>query len=426
MKKRFLLLTVLIITLFSAFLIISCTGGGTVTFDLTKAKAKFVTWIGDQVGVPAEAVGNYVGTFNASDVIGSYSPGATQTSARQAAPMHEAGWLFYLDEQPGGFYSHPGRIVAIGLSGQVLFTENTQGWPTVNGVTPDFMLQKASTRIASVTTANTVYNPSQVYIPVAVIRWPWVIQKWFRLYGAVTVQGLTPIQSLYYEASQVHDMMTDAMEDLMGATFVQAVDYPNNAPADIATAVAYLVNTKKVSNITLYFIAHGNIEYMSIGGSGYWASTLKTLIDAYPNVRFNLIFETCHGGSWTDYFQALGSTGVPNVDMSISSTSRTKGAYPDWDYSNGLTDYNAAQDEFVEFTSDFILQMEHYTDATNWPTVTGLTTPAFTNNKLKLYYLCYTNARNRFYPVAGTPSNDSYVLTERTPISVQDPQIYYQ
>lgn len=424
MKKGLMILMCFIVVGASVFVFISC-AGGVIGFNLTAAKATFVAWIGNQAGIPAESVGNYLTAFSAGDVIASTSPGATQTSSRQAAPVNEDGWLFYLDEQPGAFYSHPGKIVAVGQSGNILLAEDTEGWPTVNGETPAIMLEKASTRIASVTTANTVYNPSQVYIPVAVIRWPGIILRLAR-YGAVVTNGLTPTQNLYYEASQVHDMMTDAMEDLMGVTYVQAVDYPNNTPTDIANAVSYLVNTMKVTNITMYFIAHGNIEYMSIGGSGYWASTLKTLIDTYPNVRFNLIFETCHGGSWTDYFQTLGAAGVPNVDMSISSTSRTKGAYPDWDYSSGLTDYNAAQDEFVEFTSDFILQMEYYTDAAHWPTVTGLTTPAFSNNKLKLYYLCYMNTRNRNYPAAGAPANDSYVLTERTPISIQEPQIYYQ
>ncbi len=425
MKKSLLVFLLLILTVFFVFIIVSC-AGGVIGFNLTQAKAAFVTWIGNQAGVPPEAVGAYVGAFNAGDLISSENPAPVAgISPRQSPPMTEAGWLFYLDEQPGAFYSHPGKIFAVGQSGQILFSENTQGWPTINGTPPDYVLEKASTRIASETNTITVYNPSHVYVPVGIIRWPGVIAHLIRS-GAVVTNGLTPTQSLYYEASQAHDMMTNAMEDLMGVTYVQAVDYPDNTPTDVASAVSYLVNTMKVSNITMYFIAHGNIELMNVGGVYYYASTLKALIDTYPNVRFNLIFETCHGGSWTDYFQTLGAAGVPNVDMSISSTSRTKGAYPDWDYSSGLTDYNAAQDEFVEFTSDFILQMEYYTATANWPTVTGLTTPALANNKLRLYYLCFTNARNRNYPVAGTPSSDSYVLTERTPISIQEPQIYYQ
>jgi hypothetical protein len=216
--------------------------------------------------------------------------------------------------------------------------------------------------------------------------------------------------------------MTKAMEDVMDSgvrgtyDYVRSVDYPSNTPADVANAIAGLIGAPNyVNNLTLYFIAHGNINYMNIGGVGYNASTLKTLIQSYPNVNFSIIVETCHGGSWKDYFQAEG---LGNVDIVIASTSASKGAYPDWDNSAGIADYNAADDQWVEWTSDFILQIVYYSSAAHWPEVTAFAAAHFVNTKVGLYYMCFQRVKGL------TPPNTSLVLTERPGIAIQDPQVY--
>jgi len=420
MKKTIKLISVILIIGIIIIATQACTGviGGGITYD--GAVTLFINWA-TGLGVPAESVGVFVEAVAAGDVISSEDPGeipGVGVEARASAPLTEAGWLFYLDEQPGGFYSHPGRIIVLGQSGQTLYTENTTGVPTVNGARPTLFNSPAST-IYGVTRA--VWNPSNILIPVGIIKWPGVIFQLAR-YGAVVTNGLTPTQNLYTEASNAHDMMVDAMEDLMnnGGLYdhVRSVDYPNNSPTDFANAVADLVNNKKITDITIYFIAHGNIQYMNIGGTGYYASTLKTLINSYPNVNFSVIIESCHAGSWRAYFQDPANLPA-NLDIIIASTSSAKGAYPDWDNSSGLVDFNAAADQWVEFTSDFILQMEYYTDPAHWGTVTGLTTPALPNNKVRLYYLSYMKVKSTNPPV------NSLVLTERTPIAIQEPEMYH-
>ena len=423
--KRIKLAILVVLIMVLSFMLLSCGGGGVaVVIDVTTAKAQFVTWIGNQEDVPGNAVGNFLCTLNVGDVISSEDPTAEQLQQRQSDPVNEAGWLFYLDEEPGGFYPHPGRILAISQTGKIMYQEETEGWPKVNGQLPDVMKDPVSTRITTTPNDYTVYNPAEVLIPVGIIKNPWIIQWFFRIYGAVVIDGLTPSQNLYYEATQAHLMMTDAMNDLFGSDRVRTVAYPNNTSSYINSAVSNLVLTEKVNNITLYIIAHGSIEHVNMGGYSYSCANLKALMDTYPDVRFNLIIETCRGGSWKDYFQALGATGVPNLDMCITSTTRDKSAYPDWDYSDGQTDHNASEDEFVEFTSDFILQMEFWTATANWPTIQGLTSPSFPNNTLKLYYYCYHCVKNRYYPAAALPIYQSYVLTERTPILIQEPEIY--
>ena len=146
----------------------------------------------------------------------------------------------------------------------------------------------------------------------------------------------------------------------------------------------------------------------------------------YPNVTFTVILETCHGGSWTDYFQGLGLTGMPNVNMFISSTTSDKNAYGDWDYAEGIADYNASDDQYIEFTSDFLYQMEHWTKPENWPTIQALPDYGFGGSSIiRLYYYCYRYTKNRWYPGPGSSEADSYVLTERFPIEIQEPQMYF-
>lgn len=428
MKRIKFFVLVLLITLFS-FWLSSCGGGLGIGIDLAGAKVEFETWIGNQAGVPGNAVGNYVCTLNIGDIISTETPGNEQTQARQTAPMNEAGWLFYLDEQPGGFYPHAGKILAISKKGNIMHEEETQGWPTVNQQIPDIFKEPNSTRITEDPGQWTVYNPAHVFIPSVILRWYDILPIQLRVYGAVVTCGLTPSQNLYYETMQVSDQMFDALWDLfncdVGDERVVKLENPDNQAADIAAAVADLVNNKQVNNITLYFIAHGGHQYMNMGGYGYNCATLDALMDLYPNVRFNLIFETCHGGSWTDYFEALGDTGMPNLDMCISSTTSEKNAYGDWDSAEGITDHNWDEDQYIEFTSDFLLQMEFWTAPENWPTIQGLTNPAFGNNTLRLYYYCYQCVKNRYYPAAALPIYQSLVLTERTPILIQEPQIYY-
>ncbi|HNW47881.1 MAG TPA: hypothetical protein PKN02_10860, partial [Thermotogota bacterium] len=60
-------------------------------------------------------------------------------------------------------------------------------------------------------------------------------------------------------------------------------------------------------------------------------------------------------------------------------------------------------DQWVEFTSDFLLKMEYYTSEAHWGEVTSLTTPALENNILKLFWLCYDRAKA-----------DNWILSQRT------------
>jgi len=411
MKRCFRDIGICVLVIGLAVALNSCGAVGFV-FGLNDAEVQFIAWLEAQ-GVPEETIGQYLGPVTAGDVVSAYDPAALPeiSSARNSGPLPENGWLFYADEWPGSMYSHPGKIHVIGASGEVLYSEDTQGWPLVNGVKPASMNRTFQEMIAD--TTMTIYNPRNIWIPNQLIKWPGVLFRIIR-FGAVVVNGLTPTQNLYTEASNAHDMMVDAMEDLFndaGEDHVRSVKNPNNTPTHVANAIADLVENENINYIVLYYIAHGNIEYMNVGGTGFYASQLKTLMESYPNVNFILFVETCHGGSWPDYFRDL-PVRLGNLHMVLASTSRDKGAYPDWDDAYGLHDFNAADDVWVEFTSDFLIKMEYYTADAHWDEVTGLDFPAFNNNTLRLFWLCYQNAQT-----------ESLILPART--GHQSPRIFY-
>jgi len=414
LKIPFLLIALSLIVI----LLNSC--GGILGITIGQAEILFVQWLVDDYGEPTDpAIALFLGEGQVGDVIGSFSPGTPieQQNSREFSPLNEAAYVFYLDEMPGAFYDHPGVIVLISKSGVLLEAQETDGWPTKN--------QERFPVIDSPTSEmffNAIFWQNNDIIRAVQAPFAATIIARLNRYGAVVVNGLTDEQNLYTEGSNAHDNMVKAMEAVMdsgvGGTYdlVRSVDYPSNTPTDFANAVAELVGAPNyVSNLTLYFIAHGSIDYMNIGGIGYSDSTLKTLIQSYPNVNFSIIVETCHGGSWKDYFQtqALG-----NVDIVITSTSAAKGAYPDWDNSAGMTDYNAADDQWVEWTSDFILQIQYYTSGDHWAEVTAFSTAHGVNTKVGLYYMCFQRVKGL------TPPTSSLVLTERPGIAIQDPQVY--
>jgi hypothetical protein len=407
----------IVLVVFSlAVIMVSCSGGlaGGVNIQFELAKQTFLDWA--EAEADPHSVGIVIGEVKAGDTVGSETVGVLQLlSSERGTQLKKDGWVFYLDEAPGAFYSHPGRILVIDGSGEILHESETNGWPTVNGETPDVMKLSLNERFSAV---HAIWNPRKILIPVYTMINPNIIM-YLRTHGAVVVQGLTPSQNLYSEAGDAHDDMVTAMNGLMGVSNVTAVDYPNNSPSDVESAVEALIDSSAMmQNITLYFIAHGNYQYMNIGGYGFTAGMLKNMMDEYPDIHFSVIIETCHGGSWTDYFAAL-SPQQANLDMFISSTSADKSAYPDYDSYYGVSDHNGAEDQHVEFTSDFILQMEYYTDPSNWPTVTGMTYPTFSNNYLKLYYLAYKKV------ISNNPSANSLVIFQRTPLFFQSPQIHF-
>jgi hypothetical protein len=254
------------------------------------------------------------------------------------------------------------------------------------------------------------YTVKKPYIPVIDIS---IIARLFKIYGAVVVNGLTPTQNLYYEASQIHDMVYDSMVDLINESRVVKVDYSNNHPSDIEDAVEYLIEEMNVNRLIIYIIAHGGNDSMNIGGYSMSPTTLINLMNNYSDIQFNIIIESCHAGSWIQYPLSLTSCG--NLVMAITTTTAALSAYADVDYGDGMTDYDTS-DVYVEWTSDFLKNIEHFTSAAHWNEVITYAGSKGIDNLPALFDKCFRRIKGTNVP------DSSYTFTER--LGIQTPMIY--
>lgn len=412
--------------------------------DEEEAKEVFLEWL-ETNGVPdfpeTPMVGLSLGEVPAGGVVGSYSPldgggQASSETSRGSRAIAEKGWLFYLDEQPGGFYEHPGRMVVVSTKGKILHSENITGWPIINGIRPSALASPTSSDFLHAI----VYNPWGWILPSAGIK-DWVVgARFLRIKGAVVVNGLWTSENLYSEATSMHAQVLTDMQDLFTAANVRSVASSSvvaNPAQRIRDAVEYLVAERDCTNITLYMIAHGGTDSIAVGGYSYTVANLRTLISAYPGVRFSVLLETCHGGSWLNNFDgSLAGSGYPKLDnlgIFITSTSADKGAYPDWDSAvtgSGSTIYDFdPSDAYVEWTSDFLKRLATWTSDANYPTVQNFAKDYSIETEWALYYFCYWKVKGSpsVPPAAGFSSPPStYTMTERLGVAVQQPQIYHK
>ena len=103
-----------------------------------------------------------------------------------------------------------------------------------------------------------------------------------------------------------------------------------------------------VDVITIYIIAHGGTNSVSLGGYSFTASGFATKMGEYPGILFNFLLGSCHSGSFINDLSPLS-----NVRVVLSACASDEGAKPDWDEAGGLTDFNTA-DIGSEWTSSLL------------------------------------------------------------------------
>lgn len=435
-RQSFTVMLILTIT------VILFAGSCDILSPYTKEKATegFLAWIKSS-GVPetpaSPILGLDLGEVASGDVIGSYSPvvsvakGMASGSYRGLKSISQKGRLFYLDEDPGAFYEHPGRILVLGTGNKVLYSESTLGWPVVNGTRPVILDSPSRKDYFNAI----VYNPWQLVAPVTAAKdWLAAVLTPARQ-GAVVVNGLRSVDSLYSEATSIHGQVVEDMRDLYGEDFVESVSSSVMVadPADrISTAVNHLHTTQNVTNVTIYIIAHGHNDGVGIGGYEYDVDDLRTLMSDNTAIQFAVILETCHAGSWLDNFDGSKADypAPSNLGIFIASTSAAKSAYPDWDtVSVGgvtYTDFDTS-DSYVEWTSDFLKRLAWCSTGDDHENVLSLASDHGIPENWALYWYCYWKTKGSFF----VPPNDSfnapgstYTFSERAGIARQEPMIY--
>jgi hypothetical protein len=164
--------------------------------------------------------------------------------------------------------------------------------------------------------------------------------------GFLVVQGLMPDERLYDECVSTCQNVYNFFNAYKNS--FSRVDIITDVHADnFGTVVDDMVN-EGIDLITMYVLAHGSVNRIGLSGHSVSVTTFRNKMAEHPDVLFNFLLGSCHGGSFIDELQTLD-----NVRVVMTATSTELNAWPDWDYADGLTDYNT-MDSGTEWTSSIL------------------------------------------------------------------------
>ena len=271
----------------------------------------------------------------------------TAAKANLNIALEQEMFFFYLDLAPGSFYAHPVKYILVDEEGNHE-EYDAEWWPKIGGEVPGSLV-KDIPEAGDIIAANV--EPAVSTGTLIDYIFPYLISQWTE--GFIVVQGLMPSENLYGCAVTTY---------LNGVNFFNAY---KNAFSDLeglvqsdATQVLDTIEQMAEENksvITIYIIAHGNVDYVRLGGQSFTATQFKNKMAEYPDVIFNLILGSCHGGSFIDDLSTLS-----NVGAIETACAADEGAYPDYDVSGSTNDVNPS-DTGSEFTSSIIEAMVEIT-----------------------------------------------------------------
>lgn len=284
-------------------------------------------------------------SIHENSVIEAYAPQRLQMTGTERTPAvsmqtTEKSYFFLLDLAPATMYEHEVKYITVGESGdhQVLAA---LWWPVINGQTPEqFLVAEPDEVYVIAGNVSIKINPGQ--LPV------YQFEPMFRQYkeGFIVVQGLMPTEALYTDAWNTYDngiaffTSYKGSEDLLNGMVDGAAD-------GVLDMIDYFA-AEGVDVITIYIIAHGGTNSVSLGGYGITASNFASKMGEHPSVLFNFLIGSCHSASFIDDLSPLA-----NVRVTLSACASDEGAKPDWDEAGGLTDHNI-EDIGSEWTSSLL------------------------------------------------------------------------
>ena len=271
----------------------------------------------------------------------------------------EESYFFLLDLNPGAFYAHPVKYILVSKSGST--TVISAEWlPKINGKIPSELIQAIPSTDLIIKSNITLYKPIGIHLT---YDFPQLTLR--ESEGVIIVQGLKSNENLF-------SYTQDAYMDVMG--FFKA--YKNARPyntvdinglvqsdaANVLSAIDAMAN--KHSLVTIYIIAHGNVDYVRLGGHGFSAYQFKNKMAAHPNTKFIFLLGSCHGGSFINDLSSLS-----NVQLVMTAAKSNESAWPDWDKYGSTNDYNPS-DVGTEWTSSVFSRAKSIVEsATNWAAV---------------------------------------------------------
>jgi len=252
----------------------------------------------------------------------------------------EESFFFFLDLAPGTYYEHPVKYVVVGKSGGYQVAE-AKWWPRINGETPSQFTDPTPAQ-QWIVAENTSLGPATG----AVMTFDFGVLFRVQREGFIVVQGLMSHEKLFNDANATYlngvnffNAYKSGFSEVEGLVMSQAA----NVLDEIDDMVA-----SKLDPITIYIIAHGGVDDVSLGGQSFTAQQFRDKMSEHSNTQFNFLLGSCHSGSFLDNLNTL-----PNVRVIQTACTADGGAKPDWDSVGSLTDYNT-EDTGSEWTSSIL------------------------------------------------------------------------
>jgi len=265
----------------------------------------------------------------------------------------EEAYFFYLDLAPGMFYEHDVKYIVMYKNGEH-DVATARWWPKINGVTPPQFLEPVPH-----TDLIIAGNADLAVATDLEMRFELPLLRLVPAEGFIPVQGLMPDEALFGCAQTTY---------LNGVGFFNAyknafseLDGLVQGQADEVLDVMDDMADKGLSPITIYIIAHGNVDYVRLGGAVVTANDFRTTMQNHPDTLFNFLVGSCHSGTFINNLNTLA-----NVRVVLTACGDTEGAAPDWDNVAGTADHNPG-DSGSEWTSSLLEAAEAIVnDSTMW------------------------------------------------------------
>ncbi|HSG27928.1 MAG TPA: hypothetical protein VLA34_05560, partial [Candidatus Krumholzibacterium sp.] len=236
-----------------------------------------------------------------------------------ALALDEESYLFFLDLAPASMYEHPVKYIVVGKSSGDFSVTDARWWPRVNGDTPaEFLPDVPSAELVVEDTAN-LPAPIQEETIYDVFDLGLIWKE-----GFIVVQGLMPDEKCYGCAVNTYQNGMNFFNAYKNS--ISRVEGLQEEMADNVPAVIDDMADEGISLITIYIIAHGNVDWIRLAGHGAGPSTFTSKMAEHPGIQFNFMLGSCHSGSFIDNMQAQS-----NVRVAMTACASDQGAQVDWD-----------------------------------------------------------------------------------------------
>lgn len=256
-------------------------------------------------------------------------------------------FFFYLDLEPQAFYAHPVKYILVDEEGNHE-EYDADWWPKIDGEIPASLVQDIPDEediiATNVEVAVSIGDIMEYILPELISQWT---------EGFIVVQGLMSDENLYSCAVNTYLNGINFFNAYKNA-FSEVEGLVQSDATQVLNEIEQMVEGGK-SVITIYIIAHGDVNWVRLGGQWFSATQFKNKMAEYPDVIFNFILGSCHSGSFIDDLSTLD-----NVCAVETACTTDEGAYRDYDAWGSASDINPS-DVGSEWTSSLIEAMVEIT-----------------------------------------------------------------